>query len=177
MPPLHPFLLLVALSLSAPLGAQGVLGLGVGGGLTLPVSDLAEITERGYHGQAMLNVNVPLFPLAARFDAAYHHLPTTGEGHLRQFAITANGRVASIGLPLSPFLIAGIGVYNSRFTEGATVDGVALDNEARTDFGINGGAGLLLRLGILHAFIEARYHHVFTDRPMQHVPITVGMLF
>lgn len=175
---LHTFLVVAALGLlPATAASQGLVRLGVGGGLTVPVSELADVTEQGYHGQVMLSINVPLFPLAGRLDAAYHHLPTPGDGHLRQFAITASGRVASIGLPLSPYLIAGVGLYNSRFTEGSAAEGFVFDSEARTAFGISGGAGLLLRLGILHAFIEGRYHHVFNDTPLQHVPITVGVLF
>lgn len=168
---------LVALALPSAAGAQRLFRLGVGGGLTIPVADLADVAQQGYHGQVMLGMNIPLFPISMRLDAAYHRLPAEANGHLRQFSATANARVAGVALPVTPYLIAGIGMYNSRFTAGAVFEDAELGTEARTDFGINAGAGLLFRLGLVHAFVEGRYHHVFDGQALTHAPVTVGLMF
>ncbi len=104
-------------------------------------------------------------------------LPADGSGHLRQAAVTANARVDGIALPVTPYLIGGIGMYNSRFTDGVAVQETDLSAEARTDFGINAGAGVLFRLGLVQAFAEGRYHHVFDGQALRHTPVTVGIMF
>lgn len=167
----------VGLPFPSAVDAQRLFRLGVAGGLTIPVADLADVTEQGYHGQVMLGMNIPLFPLSARLDAAYHQLPAKADGHLRQVAVTANARVAGIGLPVTPYLIAGIGMYVSRFTEGVAFGDAEHGTEDRTDFGINAGAGLLFRLGLVQAFIEGRYHHVFGGQALTHAPVTAGIMF
>jgi hypothetical protein len=170
-------LLAVTLAMPAAADAQRLVRLGAGGGVTLPISDLADVTEQGFHAQVMLGMNIPLFPIALRIDGAYHQLPAAGDGHLRQIAVTANARVAGIGLPITPYLIAGVGVYNSRFSDNATADGLPLGTDSSTDFGINAGAGLLVRFVVVQFFAEGRYHHVFNGDGMQHVPITIGIMF
>jgi hypothetical protein len=167
----------VALVIPATADAQRFVRFGIGGGLTVPVGELANVTENGYHGQVMLGVNVPLFPLSLRLDGAFHQLPAGDDGHLRQIAVTANGRVAAIGLPATPYLIGGVGVYNTRFTQSVSYQDFELGTEAQTDFGVNAGVGLLLRLGLVQAFAEARYHHIFNDIAVTHVPVTVGIMF
>jgi hypothetical protein len=167
----------VFLTIPATADAQRLVRFGIGGGVTVPVGELANVTENGYHGQVMLGVNVPLFPVSLRLDGAFHQLPTGNNGHLRQIAVTANGRIAAIGLPVTPYLIGGAGVYNTRFTHSVTYMDLDLSTEAQTDFGVNAGAGLLLRLGLVQAFVEARYHLIFNDVAVTHVPVTVGFMF
>ena len=64
---------------------------------------------------------------------------------------------------------------------GATADS---EDVSETDFGINGGAGVTLRLAGLEAFAEARVANVYTKRErfgnlktVQYVPVTFGVLF
>ncbi len=166
-----------ALAFPSSAGAQRLFRVGVGGGLTIPVADLSDVAQQGYHGQVMLGISIPLFPISMRLDAAYHQLPAGADGHLRQFSATANARVAGTALPVTPYLIAGIGMYYSRFTEGAVFEDAELGTEARTDFGINVGAGLLFRLGLVQAFVDGRYHHVFDGQALTHAPVTVGIMF
>ncbi len=146
---------------------------GIGGGASLPVSDLGEVFDTGWHGQASLAFNAG--GLGLRIDGMYHSLPESGHDHdLRVLAgvLNANFRL-SPGATVQPYLSAGAGIYNLRLDEDDEEDSIDT-----TRFGLNGGAGLRFRLTGLSTFLEARYHHIFTEGgSSQLIPITVGIMF
>jgi opacity protein-like surface antigen len=155
------------------IGQTRAVTFGIGGGASLPVSDLGDAFDTGWHGQAMLGFNA--LGLQLRLDGMYHSLPESGHDHdLRVIAgvLNANFMLAP-GAMVQPYLSAGVGVYNLRLDED--------DDEGdidTTEFGLNGGAGLRFNLAGLSTFVEARYHYIFTDgTASQLIPITVGITF
>lgn len=172
------FALVSALALAATAtsaAAQARPQLSLGGGVTLPTGDLGEGTDAGWHGQVSLGYRPPLYPVGFRIDGAYHDLgASSGGADFRAISVTGNVVVEAPGLVVRPYLIGGVGLYNSKV---ATLDG-------RNNFGVNGGAGLRFRLMELDAFVEARYHAALgaigsgdDERAAQYVPITFGIAF
>ena len=96
---------------------------------------------------------------------------------------------------VSAYGIAGIGVYHARveltqfspfgyyycdpfsgFCDG-TGDVLVASNGV-TKFGWNGGAGVEFALPYGQSwFIEARYHRISTDKPIEYIPLAVGYRF
>jgi hypothetical protein len=91
--------------------------------------------------------------------------------------------------PLRPYVTAGLGAFSitdaieSLGTPTAEVSTQTLGSTTTTRFGIDGGAGLALKLGRLEGFIEARLQNVYTEagaidtRSIRSVPVTFGILF
>lgn len=146
---------------------------GLGGGASMPVSDLGDVFDTGWHGQASLAFEAA--GLGLRIDGMYHSLPESDHDHdLRVLAgvLNANLRL-SPGATVQPYLSAGAGIYNLRLDEDDDEDSIDT-----TRFGLNGGAGLRFRLTGFSTFLEARYHHIFTEgRSSQLIPITFGIMF
>ena len=155
--------------------AQARPQLSVGGGVTLPTGDLGDFTDAGWHGQVSLGYRPPLYPVGFRIDGAYHDLgASSGGADFRAISVTGNVVVEAPGLVVRPYLIGGVGLYNTKAGE---LDG-------RNNLGVNGGLGLRFRLMELDAFVEGRYHAAFDafganddERSAQYVPITFGISF
>lgn len=179
-----PSIVLALGAASAPSVARAQVGLGVGGGLTVPVGSLSNVNKTGYNVLAALSFRAPAFPLGFRIDGMFNSLPTkvTDARTLQVWTVNANlvANLTSVPhAPVTPYLIAGIGWYNDRYrvrTSGNTV--IATGNTSDNDFGINGGAGLRIALGSSSLFAEARYHYVFTPgQRLEMIPITIGINF
>jgi hypothetical protein len=174
---------LVMMSLLVPTvsHAQSPISLGLAGGVALPLSSFSDDAVPGWRALGTLAVGVPLIPLGLRVDAAYDRFgidrPLVGStpaasGSRRVASLTANVTYRLLPLPIvSPYLIGGGGSYNVGC-------GGDISCESSTYFGWNGGVGL--RFGALgvHAFAEARYHHVnISGGSVQYVPVTFGLFF
>ena len=146
--------------------AQLPVSFGIAGGPTF--SDDAE--DMGYHVGALMDINVPLFPVGFRVDGAMNQFNQAG-GKLRIFDVTANVMYTPLPTPLvKPYIIGGLGFYSSRITDS---DELGTDN-----MGINAGAGVKLNLLALKVFVDARYHHVFTKgEATSFIPVSVGIMF
>lgn len=156
-----------------PLGiASSQARFSVSGGLAAPMSDLGDEADLGYHVAAGLNFGGTYLPIGARI-----------EGSLSQFSLknfnddvrilngTANA-IVNIGQGNdSPYLIGGLGIYNSKFGNAGSENAV----------GANLGGGLRFPIGGLNAFFEARYHAMLGERSaganLQYIPITLGIVF
>jgi opacity protein-like surface antigen len=175
---------------AAPAAAQFGSGgpgirLGVGGGVTVPTSGAAEALRTGINGQAFVLVNTGMVP-PLRFNVGYQRfemersaLPTgTGETSILSGVAGVNLGLLQIG-PIRPYVTAGLGGFNIR----NDVDGVSDRPDSQTRFGVDGGAGLILRLGRLEAFVEGRVQNVYTDAGLidtstiRYVPVSFGILF
>ncbi|MGI8499234.1 MAG: outer membrane protein [Gemmatimonadaceae bacterium] len=169
-------------------GAQGVVpssppvAFGVVGGATLPSGDLSDGAKTGWHAGGAVQFSVPMIPLGLKADVVYHRLGLddsisdiegttfTFTGKLSMITGTLNGMFLVPMVPGGmgkPYLIAGVGAYNLRTSAECTGDcmgftGTISDNT--TKFGLNGGAGVQFGLAGLSTFVEARYHHIFTDK-------------
>jgi len=182
---------------SPPLRAQAGSGdmpstrmvrIGFGGGMTVPVSHAADAFDNGINGQAYVLINLGSLPL--RFNLGYQKFDlksaasaaASGSTSIVSGVAGLSFDLVQIG-PLRPYVTAGVGAFNVRDD---VVDGLALPEGAATSatrFGIDGGAGLALRIGRLEGFVEARVQNVFTEAgvvdasTIRSVPVTFGILF
>lgn len=162
----------------APAVAQGA-EFSLGGGLTLPLGDFGDAASTGWHGLAAVSFVPPNFPVGIQVDGMFQRFgfdnaPDGFDGNIQVIQGTANAVYKFQTSPDSkvrPYIIGGVGLYNSK----ATGDDV-IDDASDTDFGINGGAGFDFKLGAVGAFVEGRFHNVFSDPDNTNfIPITVGV--
>jgi opacity protein-like surface antigen len=182
----------VAALVSSPMAASAQVGLaekfftvGVGGGMSVPVSDAGDVFKSGMHMQGFARLKVPSLPVMPRFDLNYSRLnfdeaKVGVPGTSQILSGLANLQLSVLPLgPVKPYIIAGLGAYNLK----TKTDGVSPTSVSQTKFGINGGAGLALHLGKLSGFVEGRVDNVFTEKGMidtqqiQVVPVTFGLTF
>ncbi len=161
--------------------AQGGARFSVGGGLTIPLGDFGDAASTGWHGLAAVSFTPATFPVGFQLDGMFQRFGVDDlpDGFDRNFQIiqgTANAVYrfqVSEQTKVRPYLIGGVGLYNSK----ATGDDV-IDDSSETDFGINGGAGFDFMAGNIGIFLEGRFHNVFSDPDNTNfIPITVGVRF
>ncbi len=168
---------------------------GISGGVAVPQGDLSNGSRNGtgftgvntgYNATASLAIALPALPFGLRGDASYNsfrskHLTfpqnagnTAYNSDARVASLTANV-VYQIALPapiVRPYLIGGIGAYNTHFSGGPSAQ------QSSTSTGFNVGAGVALPLILANTFIEARYHRVNASQgTIAYIPITVGIMF
>src|SRR5262245_1223125 len=167
------------IGVAAPVGAQRLLWLNVGGGVSIPQGDLSDPNNVGWNALASVALSVPMQPLGLRADLAYNQFGFNstgqalfgGSGHQSVGSATLNAtyRLSMPGTPLSPYLITGLGVYRTDCSPGC--DGV-------THLGWNFGLGTKLYVLGFRSFIEARYHLTEANEAGVHYfPVTVGLTF
>lgn len=171
---------LIATVGAAPAVAQGA-KFSLGGGLTLPLGDFGDGASTGWHGLGAVSYTPANLPLGFQVDGMFQRFgfedaPDDFDGNLQIIQGTANAVYyfqVSEETKVRPYLIGGIGLYNSK----ATGDDVP-DSESQTDFGINGGAGFDFMAGAVGIFVEGRFHNVFSDPDNTNfIPVTVGVRF
>ena len=154
---------------------------GVSGGLTLPIGDIGDAVNSGFNAGAHLAFMPAMLPFGVRVEGQFNRFAydenVASDANLQIISGTAN---AVFGVPAAssafrPYLIGGLGLYNSKFSaETALGEGSASD----TNFGLNGGAGIEFGLSGLATFIEARFHSVFSEGSKTNfVPISFGIKF
>lgn len=177
---------------STPLAASAQVGLaerfvtvGLGGGMSVPVSDAGTAFKNGFHVQGFARLKVPSLPVMPRFDLNFSRFNLNDAqigvpGTSQILAGLANLQFSVLPLgPVRPYMIAGVGAYNLN----TKTEGISPTSVSHTNFGINGGAGVALNLGKLHGFAETRVDNVFTQKGMidskqiQVVPVTFGLTF
>jgi len=163
--------------------ARGVLGIGLG----VPVGDFADETGAGAQsGGGTALAGLEWLPAGQRFgirvDGAYNRFCTTAcdqagadlDVRYRFLNANLNGLVEfpfGANTDIRPYAIAGVGLYNYKL-EGNDVVG---DPGDVTDFGVNGGLGLMYSFGRVGAYVEGRFHNVFADgSDLQYIPIMLG---
>ena len=146
--------------------------LSVSGGIAAPVSDLSDIADVGYNVNAGLNFGGTYLPIGVRLEGSLNGFNIKDvSDDVRILNATANA-IVNLGQQAgSPYLIGGLGIYNSRFGSA----------DSENALGVNLGGGLRFPLGTLNGFFEARYHAMLGDRShgtnLQYVPITFGLVF
>jgi len=146
--------------------------LGVSLGAAIPVGDLADAYQTGYNGTVSLGFNSVGTPLGIRIDGMYNSFPDRSDlvvsrADYRITSANANLVYALPGVGIRPYLIGGGGIYGQK----PDISGA----KTNTDFGVNGGLGASFPLSGFTTFIEARYHHVFSDAATQFIPVTFGI--
>ncbi|HEY0241195.1 MAG TPA: outer membrane beta-barrel protein [Gemmatimonadaceae bacterium] len=154
------------------------ISIGISGGAAIPVGDLGEDYSTGYNGTLSLMFQSVGSPIGLRVDGMYNKLSAQDDRvvPLPDIILTsanANLTYALPGVGIRPYLIGGGGIYGYK----SDVSGA----ETKTKFGVNGGIGASFPLSGFTTFIEARYHHIFTENqfgnsaPTQFVPVTFGI--
>lgn len=163
-----------------PAVAQGA-KFSLGGGVSLPLGDFGDVTSTGFHGLAAVGFQPANLPVGFQIDGMYQRfgfddVPDEFDANFQIIQGTANVVYTFVTAEEStfhPYLIGGVGVYNSK----ATGDGVP-DDESSTDFGVNAGAGFDIQAGAVGLFVEGRFHNIFTDgSDANMIPISVGVRF
>lgn len=171
----------------------------IAGGSTMPMGDLKTSTTNSY--DMGWNVTVPFgwdfsrIPLGIRFDIAMDNLAAKtslvdpfGNPEKNVAIYSASGGL-KLNVPLFRtasrfYLIGGAGAH--RITGYATaVDSVQTIQNAKTDIGWYGGAGVNLRFGRTAFFVESRYINIQTKQPpagfafakANYLPIILGIQF
>lgn len=163
--------------------------LGIGGGVSLPVSHAKDALKDGWHVRGIVEVKPPMFPLGLRGALGYQkfdldHAPagTQGTGNI----LSGLGGI-TIGMslgPIRPYVTASLGAFRVE----TKVDSTGAETSAHeTKFGIDGGAGIQFKLASMHGFLEARVENVYTDQGFDTsileknstriIPVTFGLMF
>jgi hypothetical protein len=161
----------------APLSAEGQgarrVEFELSGGGTALTSESAELHTGGAHAQAALLFATPIRLIDQfRVDGSYHSLP--GKAFPTLIVPDAGLVVLSASaikhvLPFAsvrPYVLAGVGTYNMDQGGGR-----------ESHFGVNGGVGLRFPMGPVGGFLESRFHHVFTGKPNDFIPVSFGVAF
>lgn len=189
LPALPLILGLVAAPAAGQIGAmpeRHFIRIGFGGGVSVPTSDARNAFKNGINGQAFLMID-PGIGLPLRFNLGYQKFDlkdallagATGHNTILSGVGGITMNVFSLG-PLRPYLTAGVGAFNVRQSLEGSGEEIS---ESTTEFGIDGGAGLAVKLGRLEAFIEGRIQNVYTDqgvidsKSIRAIPVTFGILF
>jgi hypothetical protein len=170
--------------LSAPaVRAQGA-EFALGGGVGVPLGDFDDGAKLGWHGLAAISFVPNGWPVGIQFDGSYQQFGRADASTFKTRLIQGTGNVVfkfktSEESTFRPYLLGGVGVYNSKFT--AEDDPDDLLGGGTTDFGVNAGAGFDFKAGGAGLFIEGRFHNVFTGDEsisgsnLQFIPITLGI--
>ena len=169
---------------------------GIGGGVTVPRegATLREL-QAGAQAQGFVLVRLPAGLPPLRFNVDYARMrferaamPRPGTALLDTAAAerttlagVAGMRVDLLRGPVRPYLLAGVGAFSVKDVVDASSGARDFSN---VNFGVDGGAGLALRLGPISAFAEARLQNVYTKREglvdasaIRSVPVTFGLIF
>jgi hypothetical protein len=160
---------------------------GFGGGVTVPVSDASRALENGLNGEAFILVSLGGFP-PLRFNLGYQSLDLKAAAQEAQSGSTSIlSGVAGLSIdllpsgPIRPYVTAGLGAFRVKSDMEGAAPGAG--ESTSTEFGIDGGAGIVFRVGRLEGFVEARVQNVYTEAgltdvgSLRTVPVTFGVLF
>ena len=155
-------------------GAQRLVSLGLGGGVSVPQGDLSTGANTGWHALGSIVVSTPMQPLGLRADIAYNRFAfksgASGYQTVGSGTLNATYRLPTPGAPVSPYLIAGLGAYRTDCSLSAC--------NAVTHFGWNVGLGTKLYVLGFRSFLEARYHRTKANGSVvNYFPATFGLLF
>ena len=173
--------LLLSASASSAQSSKAI-SLGISAGAAIPAGDFADFYTTGYNGTASLMFRSIGSPIGLRIDGMYNKLSVKDDATISVpgfgfvDAAIISGANANLvynlaGTGMTPYLIGGGGIYNVKLD---IDDGDSPDSDNK--FGVNGGIGAAFPLSGFSAFIEARYHHIFTDNSStQFIPVTFGI--
>jgi len=172
-----------------------LISVGLGGGVSVPVSDAKDAFKNGFNGQGFVKLNLGGLPISPRLDFTFQsfdlkNAQTVGGGPVLPSTSgtgTVLAGVANLQFPLmrgrfQPYLVAGLGAYNvkTKLDDTASAEGA---ETSETKFGINGGAGATLQIAMFKLYAEGRVDNVYTDKgvidqkSIQVVPVTFGIVY
>ncbi len=172
--------------------------IGFGGGVVVPREGASARTlKQGAHGQGFVVFQLPagLPAIRANVDFARMRLqpgpvppvvpgngivaPTQEETVRSMLAGVASLKFDLLRGPVRPYVLAGVGGF--RFQD-ELQNGLSDETRTQVDFGVEGGAGLSIRLGPIDAFAETRLQNVYTKqkglidtKSVRAFPVTFGI--
>jgi hypothetical protein len=173
--------------------SEPMIRIGFGGGVSVPTSHAADALKSGINGQGylLLNIGIPIrlnlgyqkfdFKQALLAGSGLSGATATGTSTMMSGVAGITLNLFSLG-PLRPYITAGAGAFNLKDELTAAAAG-GTQSTSKTHFGVDGGAGLRLKLGRIEAFAEGRLQNVYTDKgvidtkSITAVPVTFGILF
>jgi Outer membrane protein beta-barrel domain len=171
----------VALLGAGSVQAQAGVQFGLGGGVTIPTSsDFDDNFKLGWNGQVGIGFTPATLPVG--FEATGNFLRNSNQTSgldIKSQIISGSGNVVYTFATAEtsrfhPYILGGGGVYNLKFTG----DAVPAGTGSTTKFGLDGGAGLNFGVGRIGAFLEGRFHNIFTDGPNTNfVTVDLGVRF
>ena len=155
----------------ADIKARGYFGLG--GGLSIPVGDYADVTKTGWVGDVFGGFTTKGGLVGGRLDAMWaQNSNKSGDGHTRLLGANADVVITPGRRPMKvhPYFLAGLGVYNGKSTQTGA-------SGSSTKFAINGGAGVQVHTGHrMDVFLEGRFVTIRTSGTATNfVPIFLGL--
>jgi opacity protein-like surface antigen len=153
-----------ALSASAA-ERKGMIGVGVGGGLLLPMGDFGDAFKMGWRAGAGVGyflTNEIMLGAAGAYSQNKVD-DTTGVGDatfkMMQYGVFGKYMFKMQNDKIAPYVKAGLGFYNGK----VSVSGGG-SSASNTDMGINGGVGAMFSVSpTASIFVEGAYHNVFSD--------------
>jgi opacity protein-like surface antigen len=197
----------LALCVARPASAQNhapahrPIRIGIGGGVTVPTANYREALKDGYNGQGFVLFRPAGLPVGLRATFTYNRFGVRdfrvgddgqlfpGGGQTGQTVTSGSTQIlgalgnVTVELPtgrVRPYVLAGLGTFRIKSQAETTTES---GSSSSTEFGVDGGAGLRLRLLGLEAYVEGRVANVYTDRgfaeakSVKYVPVTFGVLF
>jgi opacity protein-like surface antigen len=175
----------------ADMGSNRMISIGIGGGVSVPLSDANNVYETGFNGQGFVRFNLHQLPIQPRVDFTFStfdmkdsklHTPgASGTGQV--FAGLANVQFNFMHSgPVRPYIVAGLGAYSSK----TDISGIPNESgsSSSTDFGVNAGGGFVFKLGsAVSGYVEGRIDNVYTDGgfvstdQVKMIPVTFGLVF
>lgn len=167
---------------------------GIIAGASLPIGDLGDAAETGYHIGGLVNFRPAVSPLGLRAEVVYHNMSgkTIRGTDFPEFSpfIGSLNAMYEFGATntmstVKPYFIGGIGGYNYEVPEITGIEGGVVRKASReTKFGLNGGIGTRFALAGFSTFAEARFHNIFVGSEggnaassMRFIPLSFGIAF
>jgi opacity protein-like surface antigen len=170
---------------AAPAAAQGPVNpvsFGLSAGAAIPTGDFGDAANTGFSVDGIIALRTPTSPVGFRGEVGYTRFGLKGSDDVNLRLISG---VANLVLPFSaaptavvrPYVIAGVGAYNGKFTVDDVDDD---DSDSETNIGLNAGFGVEIPLSGITGFGEVRFTSVFTKGEgsnLNFVPIRFGIRF
>ena len=166
------------LSLPLAIHAQTPVRVSLGGGVTMPVGDIARTATSGINLAASLTYEPRRLPFGFEITGTYHNFLKQDNAESNSFimAVTGGITVPITGTLGKPYLFAGGGYYN---TQGPTTG----DVDAERDLGAYGGVGIRFQGSRVLIDVKAAFHEIFADpdaagrvRSRELVPISIAVI-
>jgi hypothetical protein len=161
--------------MASGLQAQARFSLGAGAGVPLGTFD--DVVKLGWQADGAVSFVPRDLPVGVQLDFAYGQFSDETPFDIKNQLIYGTADAvyrfqSAVSTRFHPYLLAGVGVYNSKETGDDALGG------SSTKFGINAGAGLEFRAGNAVLFLESRFHNVFSEGPnVKFVPFNFGIRF
>jgi len=169
------------MAVAAPAAAQSGTTLGVGIGITNPMSDWKDKTnglgdKMGFHFGVGAGLALGSAPVRLRIEGTWtqtsHQSGIDGKTRMLGGMVSLVYPFATAG-NIKPYILGGVGFYSTK----VTVPSASVDT-SKTSVGFGGGAGIRFPLSSASLFVEARYLSVKAfDLTLAQLPITVGVSF